>query len=185
MRQPFLLILSVLITISAYPQNYTVKEPKWWLQLDAGYLRQGAQHRIEGNVGFCRIASRYGGTDSTQYKIADISWGPFIGLSGYVNDRNILRCGQQIGFSVVYNYNNVVPIGFKASAFLENYTAEDLRVSFAGGPLLAGFIHCQYGYSIPLGKQTIEGIGRHRLGVLLYLSGAKFLEFIEDFPGHR
>lgn len=177
-------LLFVFISITAFSQRRFTEKTGWWPAIEGGYLRQGDQHRMEANYYHHRIKKwMIENKDSTEDKTASLSWGPTAGLIGFVTDDNTFRMGQQVGFSMVYNnVEYLLPVGLKAGVYLENYTKKDQRISFTGGPLIGGFIHCQYGYSIPLGKQTIPGIGRHRLGVFIYLNSLGIVEFLERTP---
>lgn len=178
-------VLLLLLSLAAQSQRrFTEKAHGWWPAVEAGYSRQGDQHRIDGAFNLHRIKKwMVENKDSTEDKMASLSWGPSIGLVGFINGDNTFRMGQQAGFSLVYNnVRYLVLFGWKAGVYVENYTKKDQRISLAGGPLIGGFLHCQYGYSIPFGKQTIAGIGRHRLGVFIYLNSLGIVEFFERTP---
>lgn len=185
MKKEIFICTLLLFSLTALSQrHFTEKKHGWWPAVEAGYSRQGDQHRIDGVFNLHRIKKwMIESNDSIENKTASLSWGPSVGLVGFVNDDNTFRMGQQAGFSMVYNnVNYFFPFGWKAGVYLENYTKKDQRISIAGGPLIGGFLHCQYGYSIPLGKQTITGIGRHRLGVFIYLNSLGIVEFFERTP---
>lgn len=177
-----LLLILLLFCFSASAQRTTLLEAGWWPVLDGGYLRQGNQHRIDVNYGVHRVKRWLAAKDSSTQKTATLSRGPSAGLIGFVDKQNIFRVGQQLGFSLVYNNVKKIPFGFKTGVYLENYTRKDQRISFTGGPLLLGIIHCQYGYSIPFGKETIPGIGRHRLGIIIYINTIGISEFLDRVP---
>jgi hypothetical protein len=166
----------------AQKQGVAKTEEGRWLVLEAGYLRQGEQHRSEAGLGFHKVRRWLQKKDSVSENTRTVSWGPVFGLIGFVNRNNTFRLGQQIGYSLVYNNVRHIPWGFKTTVTAENYTRKDQRISFAGGPLLLGVLHIQYGYSIPLRKETIGGIGRHRLGIILYINTIGMYEWFERTP---
>lgn len=183
MKKWMLLTVWLFLSITGFSQRYIKKERGWYPAIEGGYSRQGGQHRIDGNYLHLRAKRWIVSNDSTKERLASLFWGPSGGLIGFVNKENTFRMGQQLGFTVIYNnVQAFVPLGLKGSVYAENYTKKDQRISVAGGPLVLGIVHVQYGYSIPLGKETIPGIRRHRLGVFIYLNSIGLDDFLEHVP---
>lgn len=183
MKKHLLFFVLLFFSWAAVAQRYTEKKKGWYPAIEGGYSRQHEQHRIDGQYLHLRAKRWMVKKDSTEEKLASLFWGPSAGLMGFVNDKNTFRLGQQLGFTVIYNnVHTFIPLGLKGGVYLENYTKKDQRISLCGGPLLLGIFHFQYGYSIPLGRQTIPGIGRHRIGLLIYLNSIGLDEFLERTP---
>lgn len=182
MRQPLLYLILFLTPPGLFAQRFARTEKGRWLVLSGGYLYQGDAKRAEGNIELHRVR-RFGVKQNREEKRQTaLTWGPVLGLTATIVKQNTFRVGQQAGFSLVYNYIKKFPVGFKAAILAENYTKKDQRLSMAGGPLIGGILHLQYGYSIPLNRETIPGIGRHRLGLILHINTIGILEFFETVP---
>lgn len=178
-------MVSVLLLCCAavFSQRYVKKEKGWYPAIEGGYSRQGGQHRIDAGYLHLRVKRWMIKKDTAKQRLASLFWGPSGGLIGWVNDKNTFRMGQQAGFTVVYNnIEAFVPLGIKASVQLENYTKKDQRINLACGPLMLGIFYFRYGYSIPLGKQAIPGIGRHQIGLVVYLNSIGLDDFFERVP---